>query len=451
MTDQLYISFKKTNLFNSVGLLASVYIILALIALYNYLPFQSLNFILGLMALPFALQIQQQGKKNYRFGWMVIGCIVLCFIMPVSTILYFTFCFALFFLIEQFYGRINLLAVFTIILMAPVFQYFVNAFSFPIRLELTKLAGTIFNVFDKEVLVRGNVIIHHGNEFSVDPGCMGLKMMETSLLLGVMLLGFYQKRFQRKLTTWKLLLYFGSIAGLNIIANLIRIVLLVQFSVLPETFSHELAGGICLVVYVFLPSAWLAFLFIKRSPVQNNTVLQICGISRKSIILHLFVLSSTFFLSLRVSNADTYKSVNIDLLNQQGDYLVSQYSPGILKLQNEQALIYIKYIRGFYDTDHNPMICWKGSGYVFEQIQKEKIGTRELYTGMLINGDEKLYSAWWYDNGHTSGISQFKWRWDMIKGSEDYAVVNVTCSGREELEKRLKIIFQQKTLDKFFN
>ena len=108
-------------------------------------------------------------------------------------------------------------------------------------------------------------------------------------------------------------------------------------------------------------------------------------------------------------------------------------------------------------TGHNSSLS-PFAGYYFklsrtfrQQIQKEKIGTRELYTGMLINGDEKLYSAWWYDNGHTSGISQFKWRWDMIKGSEDYAVVNVTCSGREELEKRLKIIFQQKTLDKFFN
>jgi exosortase N len=451
MNGLLQIGYKRKRFVQPANLFAAGYITLAVIALRNYLPFQSLNFIMGLMALPFVLQIQGRERKSYRYGWIVLFCSILCFIIPVSTVLYFTICFALFFLIEYFYGRVNLLAVFTIALMSPVFQYFINTFSFPLRLELTKLAGTLFNIAGEDVAVKGNVIIHQGNEFSVDPGCMGLKMMETSLLLGVMLIGFYQKRFQRRLTSWKLLFYLGLVVLLNIIANLIRIVLLVQFSVLPGTFSHELTGIICLIIYVFLPAAWLASLIIKRSPVQNNTVAQFNGVSGKAIILHLVILSCISFLAVRVSNTDTYKIPNISSIKSNEFFLVSEYAPGILKLQQANALVYIKYIRGFYDTDHNPMICWKGSGYLFEQIQLEKIGDKEVYTGMLTNGPEKLYSAWWYGNDHSSTVSQLKWRWDMLKGEKKYAVINVTCPDRRELEEQVRKTFQQRTLDTFFN
>lgn len=451
MNGLLQIGYVRGSLVRPANLFAAGYIILAVIALRNYLPFQSVNFILGLMALPFVLQIQGRERRSYRFGWIVLVCSILCFIIPVKTLLYFTVCFALFFLTEYFYGRVNLLAVFTIALMSPVFQYFINTFSFPLRLELTKLAGALFNIVGAEIAVKGNVIIHRGNEFSVDPGCMGLKMMETSLLLGVMLIGFYQKRFQRRLTNWKLLFYLGLIVLLNIIANLIRIVLLVQFSVLPGTFSHELTGIVCLIIYVFLPAAWLASLIIKRSPAQNNKAVPFNGVSKKAVIFHLVTLSCISLLAVRVSNTDTYKIPNISSIKSNENFLVTEYAPGILKLQHTNALVYIKYIRGFYDTDHNPMICWKGSGYVFEQIQLEKIGDKEVYTGMLKNGPEKLYSAWWYGNAHSSTVSQFEWRWDMLKGEKKYAVINVTCADRSGLEEQIKKIFQQRTLDTFFN
>src|SRR5688572_6750645 len=260
MTPLLRISFKRENFIKPAALLMTGYVILSIIALNDYLSFQSLNFILGLLALPLTLQVQQQEKRSYRFAWVVLICVILCFIMPVSTLLYFAIWFALFFLSECFYTKISMLGIFTISLMSPVFQYLINTFSFPIRLELTRIAGILFNAIDTEVVVKGNVIIHQGNEFSVDPGCMGLSMMEASLLLGIMLIGFYQRHFQRRLRNWKLLFYLATIVALNIIANLLRIILLVQFSVLPGTFSHELAGIICLILYVFLPAVWLASL-----------------------------------------------------------------------------------------------------------------------------------------------------------------------------------------------
>jgi len=450
MTSLLSIQFKRENLIRPVALLVIGYVILAIIALKDYLSFQSLNFILGLLALPLTLQVQHLEKRSYRFAWLVLICMILCFRMPVSTLLYFAIWLALFFLIECFYIKIRMLSIFTIALLSPVFQYFINTFSFPIRLELTRIAGILFNAIDREVVVKGNVIIHQGNEFSVDPGCMGLSMMEASLLLGIMLIGFYQQKFQRRLRNWKLLLYLATIAALNIIANLLRIILLVQFSVLPASFSHELAGIICLILYVFLPAVWLASLFIKSSPVLNNGAVKFGNVSRRSIVLHILIFACISLLAVRMSKVDTYNKLYNSSVKQTAGFLVTPYAPGILKLQSPHALIYIKYIRGFYDTDHSPMICWKGSGYVFEQIQKEKVSNQEVYTGTLINGDEKLYSAWWYGNGLSSTVSQFKWRWDMLRGAESYAVINVTCASREELDRQVKKIFQEKILNTFF-
>ncbi len=175
------------------------------------------------------------------------------------------------------------------------------------------------------------------------------------------------------------------------------------------------------------------------------------NVSRGYIVLHLIMLGCLSLLAVRVSKADTYTKLYNPSVRQTANFSVTPYAPGILKLQNQQALVYIKYIRGFYDTDHNPMICWKGSGYVFEQIQKEKISKDEIYTGMLVNGEERLYSAWWYDNGSSTATSQFEWRWDMLKGADIYAVINVTCASRQELEKQVKSIFREKVLYSFFS
>jgi len=44
-----------------------------------------------------------------------------------------------------------------------------------------------------------------------------------------------------------------------------------------------------------------------------------------------------------------------------------------VKLENNSSLIYLKAIPDYFNPDHNPMICWTGSGYNLERIQEEKI------------------------------------------------------------------------------
>ncbi len=106
-------------------------------------------------------------------------------------------------------------------------------------------------------------------------------------------------------------------------------------------------------------------------------------------------------------------------------------------MENEQTLIYIKSIAGFYSSDHHPMICWSGSGYSFAKVHTDRIAYREVYSGILTKGEETLYTAWWYDNGIRHTTSQWNWRWDMLKGNRPYALVNITATNPVELKKQV--------------
>src|SRR6185369_14167819 len=128
--------------------------------------------------------------RSARFGYAAFVLLLLGILLPVHTVLYLAISFALLFLVEYFYGKNGFLPLLVLALMSPAVQYLIDVFSFPIRLKLTSLAGSFFNAVGISSIARGNLIIQGRSEFSVDPGCMGLNMMQASLLLAIMLVVF---------------------------------------------------------------------------------------------------------------------------------------------------------------------------------------------------------------------------------------------------------------------
>ncbi|HSZ34794.1 MAG TPA: hypothetical protein VK772_15865, partial [Puia sp.] len=63
-----------------------------------------------------------------------------------------------------------------------------------------------------------------------------------------------------------------------------------------------------------------------------------------------------------------------------------------------------------------------------------------IYTSTLEKGNDKLYTAWWYDNGELKTISQFTWRWDSFKHNRPWVLVNVTAESESELFKQIRQI-----------
>ena len=92
---------------------------------------------------------------------------------------------------------------------------------------------------------------------------MGLNMLVISLLMGIFVI-IYQYRTTGLRLSFKLLFtFFLVVFLLNIVSNVMRIVFLVAFRILPQNVWHEVVGILCLVLYVMVPLYFLAGILIK--------------------------------------------------------------------------------------------------------------------------------------------------------------------------------------------
>lgn len=413
-------------------MLAAIYIAVAVIVLNDYIEFASPNFIIGVASLPVLLQQSKRQANSSRFGWISLLVLAACYWLPVKTALYVGIYSALLYLWEQYHGRVTVLAFIVLLLMSPVAGYFAHVFSFPIRLWLTDIAAQILHHAGLEISVAGNMLLTKQGDFSVDPACMGLNMLTTSILCGIIMLAIYLHKAGTTLRFYQVIMFVALLFGLNIVANLIRILLLVYFKWMPETLMHDAAGIACLVLYVLLPASFIAE---KMATKYSRNVVEIAS-SKHSKIGHKlhFILLPLMALAVYCISEKAKPNHTVESLPVVPGYVASHYDNEVVKLQSTTALIYLKPLRSFIYTDHNPLICWTGSGYNFEQIEEAKWGSVQLFTGVLKRGNEKLYTAWWYDNGSTKTTSQLLWRWTMLRGGAPFSIINVTTQDRSLLK-----------------
>jgi exosortase N len=423
-------------------LILCIYTIVTIVGLNNYIRWTSPGFILGMIALPVTASFNRFGKGSPRFFWASLFFFALFILIPAKTFFYLSVAAAGLFFAEIFYGRINLLPQLVLIAMSPWANTIADLFSFPIRLQLTKLAGTLLSLITEHVQVQGNMIIYNGNEFSVDPACMGLQMIITSLLCGMILIGFYQKKLNKSLRGWQIINILGLIILLNIIANLFRICCLVQFNILPDTFMHEMIGIICLITYVIIPVMLLSKWIVERYGVLKQDIRGTYYIrSTSGMLLRNSILAICLLTGMLHVGIDSQLTTNIPAI---AGYHTQSLPGNVIKLENSHSLVYIKHIPGCYYTEHHPMLCWKGSGYEFRQVQERRIDGSIVYTALLQQGNDILYTAWWYENGLESTTSQLQWRWDVFRGAHPYSLVNVTATNEAQLEREIGTIRQLK-------
>lgn len=405
--------------------IAAVYTALGYSALATYLNY-SLTPLLALAAL-FVAPVTSAGHHGTRrCYYAALFMAVLTWWLPASTFLYFTIVFALMFLVESYLVRLNAIPLFLAAVAAPIFEYAVTVFSFPLRVQLTSIAGDMLSQLGN-VSVEGNMITFNGAEFSVDPACMGLHMLAVSLVAGLALTGVQGRRMGRRLSWHSLLLMLATMLALNIVCNLCRIVMIVNFRLLPGTVGHEIAGLACFALYVLLPAGWLSGQLLRRfgKPFAHNNN----EYTPKSHATG-FNLSLLVIVALLVGMRPAMPPLPV--ITVPAGYAAQQIGE-VTKIQQEAVLIYVKPIRSFYATDHHPTICWQGSGFRFKKVQEEVWDGFAVYTAVLEKGAQRLYTAWWYDSGRHAGISQWQWRWNALLTGDSYAVHNVTVMEKEEL------------------
>ncbi len=394
--------------------------------------------VLGIMGIV-ATARKGGGARPARYATAAVFILVLALWMPVKTFLFFGFALTIFYGFTGAGISLPFLSCAALFLSSPVFEYGVTAFSFPIRLKLASLTGDLFSIFGTGTEVKGNVIYARGFEFAVDPACMGLHMLSISLLLGIIFLGLLQKKWGRQLSASWSVFFLVTLVVLNIFSNFMRIVLLVQFRILPGTFWHDAIGLVCLLVYVCIPAAFLARRLLQKKGISPALAAPARPSGWMSWVLLLLMTAAL----VRVRTADTYSAFQSAARPMAG-YNSSWYVPGVLKLQNDRSLVYIKFIRGFYDTEHNPSMCWAGSGYAFQDTREEAVAGGHIFTARLVRGSDSLYTAWWYSNGSNALTDQWKWRWALMRGEKAYAVVNLTMGSADALHEEVERLLRNK-------
>ncbi|MFT3675916.1 MAG: exosortase N [Chitinophagaceae bacterium] len=405
--------------------------------LHSYIDTGAVNFLLGICVLPF---LSQPGIRRVRFGWFLLFELLLTaciFFLPVATFLYVAGMGLILYTINAGWGNRIVYILLVMLLMSPVASYLASVFTFPIRIAMTEVAGSLLKWLGGDIVTLGNTLRYNGVDYTVDAACMGLKMLEVSLITGLFLAVHFEKRSNRKLPLFPVFGYLLLVFFLNMVCNLFRILILVLMGWMPGTLLHEITGIVCFVMYVVAPAVYLSRRMTSVFGKEYTVPVQIKAIPSSLFLKQGILLLLIFFVGgfqLKYGKA-LYDSTS--QLRTVNGYQLEESAPGIWKYFNGSTLVYVKSVRGFFDTDHQPMLCWKGSGYVFSHVQAAALGDNRVYMAELKKENNCLYSAWWYSNGKRSTLSQWNWRSEMLKGSAPYYLVNVTSFSSESLKKAI--------------
>jgi exosortase N len=393
---------------------------------------------LGLVMLPLLARLSPKAK-SIRYLLPALVLTAFAYFTKSMTLAYFAWVFTFFLMTESLAGRLNYLPLFASMVISPIFGYVLNVFSFSLRLQLTSLAGKLLSLIGP-TSVEGNLIYFNDHLASVDPACMGLNLTETALLLGIVCMARYEKLHKKSFTFMAVVSMLGGVFALNLLANLVRIVLLVLFKILPGTLMHDVTGIACLLVYVAVPA-----FFLIRWAAQGNYWIKLSALSHKTYLPapSLLTAALTCLLLLHIG---FYKSPVATAAPQfivaTGGYNMELLEHETIKLHNSTSLVYLKKILYFYRTEHNPMNCWTGSGYEMKQVKELNLNGHQVYEGLLVNKQDSLYTAWWYSNGQHQTISQWDWRWRVMRGEDKFYLVNVTAESPALLQKEVERLWK---------
>ncbi|EDM34350.1 hypothetical protein PBAL39_08686 [Pedobacter sp. BAL39] len=408
------------------AMICSGYMVICIVLLPGYLIWDT-PFLIGMMMLPFMLQIEK-GTLSNRFLLPALLFSVLAIAVPVRSTLFFMLLLTTLLLFENLVGKLSLAVLLTMVIISPIFKFFSDTLSFPLRLWLSNVVAETMTFAGMPAVASGNIIILKGYQFYIDQACAGLNMLHLSLLISIFIAAHYQKKAGRTLSMIQLITMISITILLNVISNYFRIVLIVLFKIMPGQVLHDAAGLLCLCIYVILPLILLTKPITTRLQSRPLTLQTKPKISPSVVFLHIGFLISMSYLAFQPKNNN--HTTDGQQLTLSG-FRKSKVGD-VIKLQSDEALIYLK-PTPFYAPEHNPMICWKGSGYEFSFIRKQNINGITVYTGTLQKGKEKIYSSWWFDNGSLKTINQLSWRWHSGLSNSSFYLVNVNTARASDL------------------
>jgi exosortase N len=421
------------------ALLGLAYLALALWFIPGYFAWDA-NLVMGMLLIPYLCGAD---KTRYSLRYLLPALLAtgLAVMLPVNTLFFLALLFVVLLLIENTLGRLGNGLLFLMLLVSPVFGHFTRLGEFPVRLWLSEKVAQVLSAGGISASAVGNQIELGNYEFSVDPACAGLNMLVMSVLICLFVTAFYQKQMSKVLAFKWLLLLCTATVLLNVVCNFFRILLLVMFRIMPGTFLHDAVGIACLFLYVLTPLLLgIKPLVARFGKVEAAKEHAVHAVGMRYPLLHLLLLGALLVIAVHLVKADSLVTSTVQI--QLQGYRKKQLAGGILKFENKDALIYLK-PTAFYAPEHDPMICWVGSDYTFKKIRKESISGLDVYTATLFKNTDRLYAAWWFDNGQLKTVNQIAWRWAAAKNEKQFYLVNVNASSPQKLKQKMEEMLAQ--------
>ncbi len=424
----------------SVALLLVLCTVVSLCAVGSgYLPLTGI-LTAGLLAMPWLLVPRPAFRRRWyalRYAIPVLIVALGSLWAPARTLYFFSLGFLGLLLWENRGGRGGWQPAAALVIISSAVANWIAVFGFSLRLELSRLAATGLAAAGFAARAEGNIIVLRGQEFSVDPACMGLSMLQMGLLLLCILTALHERRDGRYLPVWAVAGLFAVTLLLLIVFNLLRIMLLCLFGWMPGTLAHEAAGLFGFILYVALPVGWLTqrvHQYAARSFLRDTEALVgysvVPRIALPVVAVWLFCAWST----MQVPRQWPRWSPPFDASQLQ----YRQFAHGVEQYYGNGLLLYAKPLTGFYQSEHTPLICWQGSGYAFAESRQDTLAGQMVYLGKLqkkaADGQvETLHTAWWYDNGAIQTTSQWVWRKTAAAGAPPFFLVNISAESMEQL------------------
>lgn len=408
----------------------------ASIQLWEYLSSRTITLI-GFTALPLLVRINRT-QTSLRLVIPAILVAITTLFSPAKTLQFLSVVLFILALIESQIGKTNPLTIVAVGILSPLFVYVNNIFSFPIRLELSKLAANTLNIIApaKEV---GNGIWFNNKLHYIDEACMGLNLTSTALIVSLLVAAYFENQKKARFPFFQVLLITACFFAFNLLANYLRILTLVYFDFPPEHSMHHPLGLISLFIYAIIPGTaftfWLAQ-YLKPIPENHNQdVKKICYSGLMISLLTITVLALPFFKEPK--NRQETMPTHI-LPSSLSNKKLTALDHQVWKLKTETGLTYLKNLGCFYSTEHHPLICWKGSGYKLKNIELIDDQNATFYKGILQRGENVLHTAWWYSNGISKTHKQLEWRYNMFRGQPTYYLININANTHSDLISKVK-------------
>ena len=255
-------------------------------------------------------------------------------------------------------------------------------------------------------------------------------MLETSFLSGIFIMAYFERTHRKIIPFFHGLFFMGFLLLLSILSNYCRIITLVVFKIHPDQWMHDLTGILCMLTYTLLPF----FLILKGyfSNVRLKEIHSAKGLAMPPYFLHLVLITGIYVVSSFPDSKHLAKeNSSVDLKGFRKELLKGE----IAKYERKNSLIYIKPGVKFYQSDHNPQICWQGSGYQFKSIKKKRLAGFIIYWACLQKEQDRLYTSWWFENGTDKTIDPIHWRLENLKTGKAFELVNITAGNEQDLFK----------------